>query len=162
MRLCGRLLRELTLLVRAHSLMSGKRETARGIALMIGGEFHWTRYQVFSCWTIRNSPIYSKARPHSSHHTMAASRNMMVRASRTLAFASSTSRTITTRAPWRASFQQPSSRTSIFAATRSYSSETPSSTVEPPDFLDEGELKVFKMLKEGLNPIRLEVSGKDI
>lgn len=93
---------------------------------------------------------------------MAASRNMMVRASRTLAFASSTSRTITTRAPWRASFQQPSSRTPIFVATRSYSSETPSSTVEPPDFLDEGELKVFKMLKEGLNPIRLEVSGKDI
>jgi len=81
----------------------------------------------------------------------------MMRASRTLAFGSSTARTITARAPLRASFQQPTPRTSVFAATRSYSSEAPSSTVEPPDYLDEKELKVFNMLKEGLNPVRLEV-----
>jgi len=91
---------------------------------------------------------------------MATSRNIMMRASRTLAFASSTSRTVTALAPLRASFQQPTYRTSIFATTRSYSLEAPSSTVEPPDFLDENELKVFNMLKEGLNPVRLEVSGQ--
>jgi hypothetical protein len=90
---------------------------------------------------------------------MAATRHIMVRASRTLAFASSTTRTITARAPLRASFQRPTPKTSIFAATRSYSSEAPSSTVEPPDFLDANELKIFNMLKEGLNPVRLEVSG---
>ncbi|KAM0693399.1 hypothetical protein Q7P36_006654 [Cladosporium allicinum] len=88
---------------------------------------------------------------------MATTRNIMMRASRTLAFASSTTRTITARAPLRVSFQQPTSRTSIFAATRSYSSEAPTSTVEPPDFLDQNELKIFNMLKEALNPVRLEV-----
>lgn len=90
---------------------------------------------------------------------MAVSRNMMVRATR--AFALGSSRTFaTTRiaatAPWQASFQ-PVKNTSIFASTRAYSSEAPTSAVEPPDYLDENELKVFNKLKEALNPVRLEV-----
>jgi hypothetical protein len=45
----------------------------------------------------------------------------------------------------------------IFASTRAYSSEAPTSAVEPPDYLDENELKVFNKLKEALKPERLEV-----
>lgn len=90
---------------------------------------------------------------------MAVSRNIMMRASRTLAFGSSrtfaTSR-IAAFAPRQALFQ-PVKSTSIFATTRAYSSEAPTSAVEPPDYLDENELKVFNKLKEALKPERLEV-----
>jgi hypothetical protein len=86
---------------------------------------------------------------------------MMMRASRALAFGSSrtfaTSR-IVASSPWQASYQ-PMKNTSVLASTRAYSSEAPASAVEPPDYLDENELKVFNMLKEGLNPERLEVLG---
>lgn len=91
---------------------------------------------------------------------MAVSRNIMMRASRTLAFGSSrtfaTSRIAAASAPQQALFQ-PVKSTSIFAATRAYSSEAPTSAVEPPDYLDENELKVFNKLKEALKPERLEV-----
>jgi hypothetical protein len=90
---------------------------------------------------------------------MAVPRNIMMRASRALAFGSSktfaTSR-IVASAPWQSSFQ-PIKNTPVFASTRAYSSEAPTSVVEPPDYLDENELKVFNMLKEALNPERLEV-----
>jgi hypothetical protein len=82
---------------------------------------------------------------------MRASRAFTLGFSRTFA----TSR-IAASTPWQASFQSVKN-TSIIASTRAYSSEARTSTVEPPDFLDEGELKVFNMLKEGLNPERLEV-----
>lgn len=47
-RLCGSLPRELTLLVRAHSLMSGKpRPRYRFEDRRRVGRYHWTRYQHF-------------------------------------------------------------------------------------------------------------------
>lgn len=91
---------------------------------------------------------------------MAATRNIMMRASRTL-----TSRALQTStrssaafAPLRASLQPQfaANRAAALAFSRSYSSETP---VTPPDYLDEGELRVFNLLKEGLQPISLEVRG---
>jgi hypothetical protein len=94
-----------------------------------------------------------------SNNIMALSRNIMMRASRALALGSSrtfaTSR-IAASAPRQALFQ-PVKSTSIFASTRAYSSEAPTSAVEPPDYLDENELKVFNKLKEALKPERLEV-----
>ena len=90
---------------------------------------------------------------------MAVSRNVMMRASRALALGSSrtfaTSR-IAVSGPRQAFFQSAKS-TSIFASTRAYSSEAPTSAVEPPDYLDENELKIFNKLKEALKPERLEV-----
>ena len=93
------------------------------------------------------------------YNKMAVSRNIMMRASR--AFALGSSRTFATSriavsAPRQALFQ-PVKSTSIFASTRAYSSEAPTSAVEPPDYLDENELKVFNKLKEALKPERLEV-----
>ncbi|KAM0716747.1 hypothetical protein Q7P37_008192 [Cladosporium fusiforme] len=93
--------------------------------------------------------------------TKAMSRNILMRSSRALAFGSSRALSSTTRhaafAPSRTSFQNTIAKPATFSTTRYYSSEAPSSAVEPPDFLDEGELKVFNMLKEGLKPVRLEV-----
>lgn len=90
---------------------------------------------------------------------MALSRNIMMRASRALTLGSSrtfaTSR-IAISAP-RQAFFQPAKSTSIFASTRAYSSEAPTNAVEPPDYLDENELKIFNKLKEALKPERLEV-----
>jgi hypothetical protein len=90
---------------------------------------------------------------------MAVSRKIVMRASR--AFALGSSRTFATSrfaasTPWQASLQ-PMKSTSILATTRAYSSEAPTSAVEPPDYLDEMELKVFNKLKEALQPVRLEV-----
>jgi hypothetical protein len=90
---------------------------------------------------------------------MAVSRNIMMRASRALAIGSS--RTFATYriaiSTPRQALSQPIKSTLIFASTRAYSSEAPTSAVEPPDYLDENELKVFNKLKEALKPERLEV-----
>lgn len=83
----------------------------------------------------------------------------MMRASR--AFALGSSRTFATSriavSASRQALYQPAKHTSIFASTRAYSSEAPTSAVEPPDYLDENELKVFNKLKEALKPEKLEV-----
>ncbi|KAK6423938.1 hypothetical protein LTR95_016461 [Oleoguttula sp. CCFEE 5521] len=43
---------------------------------------------------------------------------------------------------------------------RLYSTESSMKGVQPPDFLEEGELKVFNILKNSLHPTKLEdVSG---
>jgi len=46
---------------------------------------------------------------------------------------------------------------SIQTSIRFASTETPQATPEPPDFLSEGELKIFNIIKEELKPIKLEV-----
>lgn len=93
---------------------------------------------------------------------MSMPRNILMRSSRALALGSNRALSSSARqaafAPCRTSFQTAVAKPTFLSSTRQYSSEAPSSAVEPPDFLDEGELKVFNMLKEGLNPVRLEVS----
>ena len=37
-------------------------------------------------------------------------------------------------------------------------SDSAAEPVEPPEYLSEGERKVFDMIKDGLNPTKLEVS----
>ena len=112
-----------------------------------------------SCYCIA-IPIALTSETTTLHdNTMAVSRNIMMRASR--AFALGSSRTFATSriavsAPRQAFFQSAKS-TLIFTSTRAYSSEAPTSAVEPPDYLDENELKIFNKLKEALKPERLEV-----
>lgn len=89
------------------------------------------------------------------------SRNILMRSSRALAFGSSKALSSTPRqaafAPCKTSFQITAAKPALFSTSRILRSEEPSSAVEPPDYLDKGELLVFNMLKEGLNPVRLEV-----
>jgi len=90
---------------------------------------------------------------------MAVPRVLFARASRSLAIASSRA-TVPTRTipagPCRAA-TAPAYRPASFLQPRHYSSEATSDPVEPPDYLDPNELKVFNMLKEGLKPTKLEV-----
>lgn len=93
---------------------------------------------------------------------MAMSRNILMRSSRALAFGSSKALSSTPRhaafAPCRTSLSNATAaKPALFSTSRLLRSEEPSSAVEPPDYLDKGELLVFNMLKEGLNPVRLEV-----
>ena len=134
------------------SVKSCARETAAQL-FEHSLQAHWILLLHYNCC----SP-YSRDY-HYREITMAVSRNIMMRASRTFAFGSTrtfaTSR-IAASAPWQSSFQ-PVKCKSTFASTRAYSSEAPSSALEPPDYLDENELKVFNKLKEALQPVRLEV-----
>jgi hypothetical protein len=41
-------------------------------------------------------------------------------------------------------------------------SDTSADPVEPPEFLSEGERKVFEMIKDGLQPTKLEVRLQNI
>ena len=112
-----------------------------------------------SCYSIAIPIVLLRETTTLHNNTMAVSRNIMMRASR--AFALGSSRTFATSriavsGPRQAFFQSAKS-TSIFASTRAYSSEAPTSAVEPPDYLDENELKIFNKLKEALKPERLEV-----
>ena len=63
----------------------------------------------------------------------------------------------TATATWnRHSFAQSLPIPGTCSASRLYSA-TSESSVEPPDYLDERELKIFNMIKDELQPTKLEV-----
>lgn len=53
--------------------------------------------------------------------------------------------------------RRPAFSLDYMCSRRLYASDG-TTAVEPPDFLDQGERKVFEMIKDGLNPTKLEVS----
>lgn len=63
-------------------------------------------------------------------------------------------------ASWcRPSKQSASDASHAPSARRPLSTEA-AAAPEAPDYLSEGELKIFNMIKEGLNPVRLEVLAR--